>query len=197
MFSVTEYCVITNRNITMSLNFHDGLPVTLEQMLLAKELRVQNQHAIIQQYHCPIISLTLVIPGPIKQSSAANYLFEQALCAIHLALSEHHLPIIHEQQYHHITGDESIMAIVCTAKQLKQLCISIEQNHSLGRLWDIDVIDPNTNLSVSRHDFDVLPRTCLICNESAKVCSRSRRHSMTEIFTAMDSIVNTYHSIHS
>ena len=57
----------------MLINFNDGLPVSLEQVLLAKEQRVQNQQVAITRYQSPIISLTLVIPGPVKKALQLNF----------------------------------------------------------------------------------------------------------------------------
>lgn len=178
----------------MLINFHDGLPVSLEQVLLAKEQRVQNQQTVIAQYQAPIISLTLVIPGPVKKSPAAKFLFDQALNAIHQTLLANDLPVVYEQHEEAITGFEAIIAVTCIATKLKQLCIEIEHNHPLGRLWDIDIIDPVTQMSIPRTGFELKPRKCLICGDNAKACGRGRRHSVVEIFEEMKKIINNYNA---
>lgn len=178
----------------MLIDFNDGIPVSLEQVLLAKEQRVQNQQSVINQYQTPIISLTLVIPGPVKNSPAAKFLFKQAINTIHQMLMENNLPIVYEKHEQAVTGFEAIIAVDCIATHLKQLCIEIEHNHPLGRLWDIDIIDPITQMSIPRTGFELKPRKCLICGDNAKACGRGRRHSVTEIFNEMTKIINSYNA---
>lgn len=176
----------------MLINFNDGLPVSLEQVLLAKEQRVQNQQVAITRYQSPIISLTLVIPGPVKKSPAAKFLFDQAINTLHHALDQNNFSIYYEQHIEAVTGFEAIIAVNCTASKLKQLCIEIERNHPLGRLWDIDIIDPVTQMSIPRTGFEQKPRKCLICGDNAKACGRGRRHSVAEIFEEMKKIITNY-----
>ncbi|MWN06181.1 citrate lyase holo-[acyl-carrier protein] synthase [Gilliamella sp. Pas-s95] len=179
----------------ISIKFDDGTPITLEQMLLAKERRVQNQQNAINLYHYPLISLSLVIPGPIKNSSGANQLFKEAITAIHKALSKNAIPLVHESHFHNITGYEAIISAKCSANALKQCCIDIEDNHPLGRLWDIDVIDPITQQSISRAKFDHQSRQCLICQDIAKICSRSKKHTIDEIFSAIENKMKDYFGV--
>lgn len=176
----------------MIVKFDDGTPITLEQMLLAKEKRVANQLFAITHYQQPIISLCLVIPGAIKNSSGAHYLFNQAIQALHHCLSTNNITIVNEQHYDQITGFEAIISVACQTEKLKQFCIDIEDNHPLGRLWDIDVIDPTTQQSLSRAQFEQRPRQCLVCDEVAKICGRAKRHSLDEIFTAIQNKIIHY-----
>lgn len=169
----------------MLIKFDDGTPISLEQMLLAKEKRVENQLTAISLYKKPLISLTLVIPGPIKSSSGAHYLFQEAIAALHQFFIKNNIPLIEEQHYHELTGSEAILVLDCAIEKLKQYCIDIESQHPLGRLWDIDVIDPITQKSVSRSQFELAPRQCLVCENIAKICGRTKRHSFDEIFAAI------------
>ena len=182
-------------NIIMNnstLRFDDGINITLEQMLLAKEKRVHHQQQLFAHYPYPLISLSLVIPGPIKKSSCTVFLFNEAVQAIHQMLNQHNISIIHEKLYESITGDEALLSIDYNVDMLKQLCIKIEENHFLGRLWDIDVIDPITQKSISRTKFAHYSRQCLVCQDDAKVCGRSKRHAISEILTAITNKVNDY-----
>ncbi|OCG59317.1 holo-ACP synthase CitX [Gilliamella sp. Nev3-1] len=176
----------------MQIKFDDGTPITLEQMLLAKEKRVENQKNAMTCYKYPIISLSIVIPGPIKNSSGARYLFDEAITALHHCFLQNDITIINEDHFHYITGSEAIIAIKCSAKTLKKYCIEVENNHPLGRLWDIDVIDIVTQNSLSRSQFENQPRQCLVCNEEAKICGRAKRHSIDEIFTEIKKKIENF-----
>ena len=182
-------------NIIMNnstLRFDDGINITLEQMLLAKEKRVHHQQQLLAHYPYPLISLSLVIPGPIKKSSGTVFLFNEAVQAIYQMLNQHNISIIHEKLCESITGDEALLSIDYNVDMLKQLCIKIEERHFLGRLWDIDVIDPITQKSISRTKFAHYSRQCLVCQDDAKVCGRSKRHAISEILTAITNKVNDY-----
>ena len=170
-----SYSCIMNK---MLIKFDDGTPISLEQMLLAKEKRVENQLLAISLYKKPLVSLTLVIPGPIKNSSGANYIFQEAITALHQFFIKNDIPVIKKQHYHELTGYEAILVVDCAIENLKQYCIDIESQHPLGRLWDIDVIDPITQQSVPRSQFEYAPRQCLVCKDMAKICGRSKRHSL-------------------
>ncbi|GAA5110038.1 citrate lyase holo-[acyl-carrier protein] synthase [Orbus sasakiae] len=176
----------------MLIDFNDGLPVTLEQVLAAKEQRVERQHLAIKRYQSAIISLTLVMPGQIKKSPITDYLFDQAIKAITHSLAIKHLLILEKQCISLQTGHEAIIVVDCCAYRLKQLCIMLEQQHTLGRLWDIDIIDPVTQNSVSRTQFSYPPRRCLVCGEPAKVCGRLRQHTLVELFAAMANIIQRH-----
>ncbi|MCO6524237.1 MAG: citrate lyase holo-[acyl-carrier protein] synthase [Candidatus Schmidhempelia sp.] len=175
----------------MNLSFYDGQSITLSQMLDAKEQRVTRQRQAIQQYHLPLISLTLVIPGEIKKSSAADYLFTQALIAINRYLEQQHITIVKQITSTLTTGNEAIIVVDSLATELKNYCIHIEDHHPLGRLWDIDVIDPVTQQSLSR-TTTTSPRLCLVCQQLAKNCSRSRNHSVADVLQVMNHIISTY-----
>ncbi|MDF7667371.1 citrate lyase holo-[acyl-carrier protein] synthase [Orbaceae bacterium ESL0727] len=174
------------------IDFNEGKPVTLAQMLSAKEQRVLHQQQAINHYSSALISLTLVIPGPVKQSPVTHYLFEQAIAAIKTTLADHHIPILDQQYYDEVTGEEAIIVVDYAAISLKEICIQLEIDHPLGRLWDIDVIDPLTHMSVSRSQFDFPRRTCFVCDDEAKVCGRMRKHSLDDLFSAMAALINAY-----
>ncbi|MCX8711216.1 citrate lyase holo-[acyl-carrier protein] synthase [Gilliamella sp. B3464] len=177
------------------LKFDDGTPVNLEQMLLAKEQRVEHQRNAIKCYPFPLISLSLVIPGPIKKSTGTKVLFKEAITAIHHLLAKNTLQIIHEEQFCALTGYEAIISVECSSDQLKQLCIEIENNHPLGRLWDIDVIDAKTEQSVSRTQLGHQSRQCLVCQDMAKVCGRSRKHTVDDMLAAIEKMTNDYFNL--
>ncbi|WP_043812809.1 citrate lyase holo-[acyl-carrier protein] synthase, partial [Rubrivivax gelatinosus] len=61
---------------------HTPVPVTLEQMLAAREERVRSQQAALAAHGLPLLSLTLVAPGPVKDSAALREVFCVALARL-------------------------------------------------------------------------------------------------------------------
>lgn len=50
---------------------YQGQAVTLEEMLQARDKRAARQRQALNCYRLPLISLTLVAPGAVKNSAAA------------------------------------------------------------------------------------------------------------------------------
>lgn len=66
-----------------------------------------------------------------------------------------------------------------TAENAKILSVSIEEKSQAWRVFDIDII--TSDGSISRDLMGLPPRKCLLCNNNAKVCARSRKHPIEEL----------------
>lgn len=158
----------------------EGIHVELPQMLAAREKRYYLQQELLQKHHCAIISFCLNIPGPVKTNSKLLAVFEEGLKAIQNSLAEAQLKPLDSYETHTSTGDEALLAVDASPVMLKELMTKIEESNPLGRLFDIDVLDTDGN-KLSRST----PRLCLLCNEQAQACARSRRHSIEELTTCI------------
>ena len=69
--------------------------------------------------------------------------------------------------------------------------ISIEENHPLGRLFNIDVFSPDGNL-ISRGLLGLGSRSCLVCGEPAASCIEKRVHSTELILWRTVQILNDF-----
>lgn len=172
------------------LSLTDGPVTNLEDLLLSRELRAKRQQQWLSLYNTSLISLTLVIPGEIKKSSGALFLFETALTAAKSLIKEENLNIINHQLYIADTGYEAFMAIDIPSEKLKNYTIQLETEHPLGRFWDFDVIDFQGILS--RKQQKVPTRKCLICDEPAHACARSRKHDTKELLHTIEAHINAF-----
>ena len=173
------------------LDFTKGECVTLEQMLQAREERVQRQQTLLFKWQKPVVSLTLVIPGQVKKSCAASTLFQIATQAFETSCKQQEWLVLERKEHIDITGYEIQMAVgVDDARALKRQLLMLEETHMLGRLWDFDVI--STRGSISRQDFALPPRRCLICGGIAHACARSQKHTYEELCHAMAAILKSY-----
>lgn len=173
------------------ISMKDGPEVTLEQMLQAREKRVTEQQLLLATHQKPIVSLTLVIPGSIKSASGARFLFDHALKAFTDCYAEASWPLLVREVLCAATGLEAILVLDAEAKDLKLATVKLEDEHPLGRLWDFDVICPEQG-QLSRSMINVAPRRCLLCNEAAHACARSRRHSIDELLMTIEHKINMY-----
>ncbi len=164
-----------------------GDPVSLDEMLLCRERSAACQEQLLSEYNCPVISFCLNIPGPIKTNADLYKVFEFGKQEIITMINSLELPILKSIQFSEKTGDELIMSIDGKAEIIKDHTCLIEDHHTLGRLFDIDVIDVNGN-KLSREAY----RKCLICNCQAQECASSRRHSIAEMQAVITKSVNDY-----
>ena len=89
------------------------------------------------------------------------------------------------------TGFEAYAFTKLPLLEAKRMACRIEEEHPLGRLFDIDVIDP-TGTPVSRQSIGVEPRRCLLCEREARYCMRNHTHSREELQARIEKIVDEY-----
>lgn len=130
-----------------------ALPARLQAQLRAKDQRVARQQAWLQRYQQPVISLTLVTPGPLKNRARYQNVMGVALRSADHELRKNHCPVTHRAVYFAMTGPEAIWSVAHPAAEIKALLTTLEQSHPLGRLWDFDVIGPQAGL-ISRRSLN-------------------------------------------
>ena len=157
----------------------------LNKVLENKEQRQAKQWELLEKFNSPILSLSINIPGAKKDSEDAKYIYEIALQQIaNLQLKEYQKILTCKD-----TGYEALFCFNIDAKELKILTCKIEENHPLGRFMDMDVIDTNKQI-LSRKN----PRKCYLCEENAKKCARSQKHSIQELLAYISKTVDDYKS---
>ena len=173
----------------------DGAPVDIMQMLDARERRAHTQEQLLEQFNpCVLVSITLNIPGPVKNSEAITTVFASVISELDEAL----LPFecLHQEDFSLPTGMEFYRVLRADALDVKRACTKFEEGHPLGRLLDIDVVEMagETPTPISRTALGMPPRCCFICNEEAKVCARSRRHTVLEMQEHIARMIAEYSS---
>lgn len=166
-----------------------GIPVSLEEVLQHKEQRAIFQQKVMDQYPtATLIALKANIPGPIKNNALIACLVEMAREKFKAELTESKFAIIYEKQIDLKSGFD-YYAVVNTdnAKEIKELTVQIEDEWTLGRLFDYDVYFENK--AISRNDMNLPQRQCLICDNNAKECGRSKKHSLEELRETMIKLI--------
>lgn len=158
--------------------------ITLEQMLLARDRRASRQAALLSRYGRPVISFTMNIAGPVKDSPLIRYAFRSGLRQLEaLPCAQLCREVIFES-----TGPEALLVYETQdARLLKAFCIRLESEGEAGRLFDLDVLDANGE-KLSRETG----RTCLVCGGPVSVCSRSRAHGLEAITARTRAILEAF-----
>lgn len=165
--------------------------VSLTEMLDARENRVLEQQKILSVYNLPIISFTLNIPGSIKTFPLAEKSFMEGENLIKRQLERNHIKIVYQKDRIDKTGYEAFFAVDFNPYYLKKLMIEIENSSPMGRIFDIDVLKTNGD-KISRQDINCKNRTCVICQEQAHVCARSKKHPIEEVLYKTVEIMSDY-----
>lgn len=153
-----------------------GEQVILTDMLLCRERRAQIQDTFLSQYHCPVISFCMNIPGPVKTNEQIRAAFESGKTELLTQLEQSSAEIKNFLEIHEKTGDELLLSIDCPAEKIKDITTEIEETHPIGRLFDMDVIDTDGQ-KLSRPSY----RKCIICGCQAQECARTRKHTVEEM----------------
>ncbi|MBZ4655280.1 MAG: holo-ACP synthase CitX [Peptococcaceae bacterium] len=164
--------------------------ISLEKMLLTRDERWQIKNRLKRQFQNPVVSITLNIPGPVKDSSLYRRIHREGMKAFLSRISCRDKVLYHEVFYKP-TGPEGYLCIACSGLELKKIGVELEEEHPLGRVFDIDVLD-HTGVSVNRQNVGRQERKCLICSESAWVCMRERNHFLEELLLKIELLAKTY-----
>lgn len=165
--------------------------VTLEDMLDCREKRAERQKEMLSRYGAPVVSITLVWPGEVKDTDASRYAMEQATRSLDDVLEAMSVSPNLRRCDFLVTGAEAIYSVNMDVTALKRLCVGLEEAHPLGRLWDIDVIGIDGR-PASRTEIGLSPRTCLVCDEPAHVCARSRAHDVNALLTEIHRSIDEF-----
>lgn len=173
----------------MYLSSASNAVVTLPQLLASRDARQKRQQEWLARHAITLISFTVVAPGPVKDSVLTRRIFNHGLRAIRHLAELSGWEIKHQNCLAQATGPEALLAINALPGAVKQATIELEQNHPLGRLWDIDILTPQGEI-LSRSDFALPARLCLLCEKTSAVCAREQAHPFTELTERMEALLN-------
>lgn len=155
-----------------NLYMNTSSKITIEQILKARDMRAEKQRQFICEYGLPLISFTLNIAGEIKNSPLIEFLF---MCGVE-KIREFPFEIKYEEVHSEETGPVAYFVFNGDAGIIKNKAVELEESEETFRLFDIDVIDKDFK-KLSREST----RKCLICDNMAQVCARSRAHGLDTI----------------
>lgn len=165
------------------------MEITLEQLLRARDDRFARQLALTKDWpDKTLVCLTVVLPGPVKRDARSLTVAEAAVRAIRDVLTP-----VDKELYDLETGYEGYFIVDGPLLDVKRACCEIEDEHPLGRLMDIDVLEPSGEgvVPVSRDRVGLEPRRCLLCGRPARECMRAHTHSREELLTKIDQILES------
>jgi holo-ACP synthase/triphosphoribosyl-dephospho-CoA synthase len=156
---------------------------SLEEVLAAREERVDLQRAMLDEAPEALVCLTLNMAGAVKQFPLARRCFDEACRLLERRLAGAGAAIGVRHVEHAKAGNLACFAVMAPAQHVKRLACAVEEGTPLGRLFDIDVLAPSGE-KLSREEIGLPARRCLVCGRPGKGCARSHTHSLEEVVKA-------------
>ena len=159
-------------------------------ILLARERRDEKLHQLLASLTAgSVIQLSLNIPGPDKCPSGYQGLFrwgqqqlEQELALQCVLLNEDAL------------GPWALYTATGVPAQVKRLCCDIEGQQPAARLLDCDVYGIDGTV-YDRALMGLSQRQCLVCEQSARDCMRTKSHSWTDVKERLEELLKPYTTV--
>lgn len=164
---------------------------SIMDILSARERRLKERLQAVGLYGGTAVSIQLNIPGETKDSTVYRNALKVAVQTVLQSAKGSCIPVLKKNVQFFKTGPEALFIFDANAIHLKELMVEIEEQHPLGRLFDIDVYGKSDN-PLSRTTLMLPARRCYVCDDVAKVCGRSQRHALPVIIDKVDQLITNY-----
>ena len=165
------------------------MEITLDKLLASRDRRVEMQQKLRENYpNSTLVCLTVIMPGNIKRNLSSLIVSQAAINAL---LNRFEGTIVDIITRDLDTGYEAYLITTLSKREAKIIACDIEDNHPLGRLFDIDILD-NDGVPVKRETVGSAPRRCLMCDNEARYCMRNRTHTPQELNTKIQMMIDSY-----
>ncbi len=161
---------------------------TLEQILRSRDERQSRQKELLAlNPGKTLVCLTVVMPGQDKRGIRSLIVAQAAMTALlqHFGADK---PFVEVRDLE--TGFEAFLLTEASATDAKRAVCRIEDEHPLGRLFDLDVITRDGPLT--RCQIGEQERRCLLCPRPARECMRLHRHDYAELQHKIDQMIEAY-----
>jgi holo-ACP synthase/triphosphoribosyl-dephospho-CoA synthase len=163
----------------------EAISISLADLLAAKEQRQQRQKKLLAEYGLTLISLTINMPGAVKDT-----ILTRQLCDFAVTEVKQVLPLCAEQIVYLPTGPEALLVTATSATQVKAICSAIEVERPFARLLDLDVFNAQGKLLSAQASRGL--RKCYICDKPAVYCMREAKHSQRQIKQAVTRLFDQF-----
>ncbi|MGC9312631.1 MAG: citrate lyase holo-[acyl-carrier protein] synthase [Sediminispirochaetaceae bacterium] len=164
---------------------------SLNDILERREARVRLRARLQQEHPWPAVVFSLNIPGPEKTGDRYNLIHKAGERELAAQLAAGTMEVIRRCIVYGACGREAFFIVRAGTRELKELCCRIEENHPLGRLFDMDVYEREGS-PLRRSDLGKPSRRCFLCSAPAAECARSQRHSPSEMTAFIEAAVNAF-----
>lgn len=105
--------------------------VSLTDMLEAREVRGLRQRELLAKYQKTLISFTMNIAGPVKNSDLILQGYLEGLNLLRMQLGCEDFSILYEEEKRVFTGNEALLVVNAPASTVKRLTCQVEEMDGL------------------------------------------------------------------
>lgn len=136
-----------------------------------------QQQELLAQYGCPLILLSLHTFGPIDEHYAVfKRAFQEGLERVEAALTASGAKVLYRGVQATPPGlSYGVWVIDGSGKDLKRLCVELEDTDALSQLFDLDVVEPDGR-KWDRSQLGCPPRKCILCGRKRHSCAAGNAH---------------------
>jgi len=165
------------------------MEITLDKLLASRDRRVEMQQQLREKNpNLTLVCLTVIMPGNVKRNLLSLIVSQAAINALLNKLEGSIAEVVTRDLD---TGYEAYIVTTLPQLDTKLIACHIEDNHPLGRLFDIDVLDAE-GVPIKREAAGFQPRRCLMCGNEARYCMRNRTHTPQELNVKIQQMVDAY-----
>lgn len=162
----------------------------IDEILFDREKRYEKILLTLKSGVKSVICAKINCPGTNKNTNESLKAFEYLLELMKKTILTGEFEILKGSDGKSIIAGMNIECI-----ELKSKAAQIEENHPLGRIFDIDVYN-TSGAPVERTDLGLAERKCIVCGENAKICVRGKAHSSEETLKAFNKIIYDFEEKH-
>lgn len=152
-----------------------------------REKRYHEVLALISKHQLPVICGKLNYPGNDKNTIEAQAAFSILVELMSAKFGKHSVKSKILSGY---DGKSLLIVTSLAPREAKALSLEIEGNHPLGRIFDIDVYVEG-GASISRSSMGLMNRSCLVCGQDARICTRAQNHSLEAVLEEVNRLIRS------
>jgi holo-ACP synthase len=164
----------------------------IDKILEDREKRYNLVLDYLKQYNLPVVCSKVNYPGTDKNTQEASMAF---LILQKAVLEKFKLYSINTQILEGNDGKSFLSVVDISPLDAKSLGICIEENHELGRIFDIDVYTED-GVSIGREKINKNMRKCILCDEDARVCIKTGAHSLNQTLSVINNLIRGHRDKH-
>lgn len=164
------------------------------EILKAREERWNKRINIVKEYNKPVVTITLNIPGKEKNNEILEKAFQEIYEGFKKLLLIKHVKILYNEKQVSWDGPEAYIVVDISPIHVKKIAVEFEENYKLGRIADIDVMNPDGK-NISRQEVGYKTRKCYLCNNTAHYCTVNKTHRQEQILKKIYSIISEYFEV--
>lgn len=159
----------------------------IDKVLMDRERRYDRILELIGEFNLPVLCGKINYPGKNKntmESMKAFSILKEFLSVEFIKKA------VFCEKVDGYDGCSMLMVLSESPLAAKNRTVHIEEQHTLGRIFDIDIYIKDGS-SIGRENINKSPRRCILCNGDARICMKYKNHNLEDVLEKINGLINT------